>query len=222
MVLLISSLVGLSQLIGRFTIAGCMSEGSSAEGLFSSSSKCSAHLLRFFSVPVMFLLCFSLTGRSGLLYLPDSFLVVAYSYLMIPLSAACSSSFARPLKQFQLSILTLFFTSLLAFVWYSCAFVARVWLLFIADFFSRSWILRQVSAVIQSFCCIFFRPTSSWQFDVSISLMFCHRLFRSGSSSYCFCNTWNLSARFSLYSSLVCRSFRRTTLYFSLLVADPI
>ena len=75
--------------------------------------------------------------------------------------------------------------------------------------------------VSQSFCCCFFRQAISWQVDVSVCLAFCHWLFRSGSSSCSTCNRWNLSARFSLYFSLVCGSFRRPKLYFCLFVAVP-
>ena len=60
--LLISSLVGWSDLRGRSTPAGCMSGGSS---LFKSSSKCSAHLLSICSVPIMLFPSLSLTDRSG-------------------------------------------------------------------------------------------------------------------------------------------------------------
>ena len=65
MALLISSLVDLSHLIGRLTIAGCMSGLSSVADLFSSSFKCSDHLLSGCSVPVMFLPCLSLTALFG-------------------------------------------------------------------------------------------------------------------------------------------------------------
>jgi len=95
MVLLISSLVGLSELMGKFTITGCISRGSSVAGLFSISSNCSFPLLSCCSIPVMFLSCLSLTCRSGFLYLPANFLVVSYSCLTFPLYAACSASFAR-------------------------------------------------------------------------------------------------------------------------------
>ena len=73
--------------------------------------------------------------------------------------------------------------------------------------------------MVQSFCCCLLRLTPSWQVDISICLPFCHWLFMYGSSSYNSGNTCNLLARFSLYTSLVCGSFRRSTLYICLFVA---
>ena len=74
---LISSLAGLSQLIGRSSSAGWMTGGFGGAGLFRSSSKCSAHLSSCCSFPMIAFPSLSFTGRSGWQYLPDSFLVVS-------------------------------------------------------------------------------------------------------------------------------------------------
>ena len=111
----------------------------------------------------------------------------------------------------------LFFTYLLTSAYSSCAFAFAVLvrLLFTAVFFSfRIWTLRKVSTEIHSFCCGVLGPTTSWQVDVHVSFMFCHCLFRSVSSSSSSCSIWNLLVSFNLYSSLVCASFRKLTLYF--------
>jgi len=68
-----------------------------------------------------------------------------------------------------------------------------------------------------------------WCFFNDFLAIWCQYLFdvlpqavQISSSSYCSGNTWNLLARFSLYSVLVCGCFRRPTLYFRLFVAVPI
>ena len=81
---MISSLVGGSQSISMSISASTMSGGFSGAGLLRSSSKCSAHLSSSCSESVMVCPCLSLTGRSGQLYLPASFLVVMYRSFMLP------------------------------------------------------------------------------------------------------------------------------------------
>ena len=154
---------------------------------------CSVYLARLLSccsVPVMLLPSLSFTGRSGLLYLPASFQL---ALLLLP--DVDEVAFVQ--------FYTLLYLSLLAIVCSSCACASAILvrLLFTADFSSfRTWILRQVSAVIQCFSYCFFRPTMSGQVDVSVCVVFSHRRFGSGSSSCNSCNTLNLFsvARFSL------------------------
>ena len=80
--------------MGRLFPAGWISGGFSGGGLLSSSSKYFTHRLSWPSFVLMVLLSLSFSGRSGLVYLPDSFLVVSCIRLMFPFLAAASAWFA--------------------------------------------------------------------------------------------------------------------------------
>ncbi len=91
--LLIYSRLGLSQLMGRSVSAGWMSGMSGGVGLFSNSSKCSAHLLSCPALSTIDLPSLSFNGLSVWLFFP-----LQYSGNVIGLfhiAAACSASAAR-------------------------------------------------------------------------------------------------------------------------------
>ena len=98
-------------------------------------------------------------------------------FLLVQLSrvsAACSllCLFCQTVDVAAFVCFNILFSSLLASVSSSCVFGALVRLMFIAGFFSfRTGILRQISAVFQSFCYGFIRPPASWQIDVGVCLM---------------------------------------------------
>ena len=97
-------------------------------------------------------------GLSVLMYLPVSVLVISYSCFMFPWAHASSASLARSSVKFALSVFTLFLTALFASVYSSCAaaFVALIWLLLTAPFFSfLTCTLLTVSAEIQCFLLVF-------------------------------------------------------------------
>ena len=114
MALVISSLVGFSRFMSRSLSARLIFRGFCGAGLFNSSSKCSAHLFSSPSMPWIVLPFLSLTGRSGQLCLPDSFLLMLYSVFKPFLAAALSPSSVRLSMNLRLSALALFFTFLLA------------------------------------------------------------------------------------------------------------
>ena len=183
---LISSLVGVLQLIRRSSSAGCMSGWFCGLGLLSSSPKCSAHLLFVYSCqdsPIFI---------SDFLNFPANFFVVSYSCFMFLLAAALSASSASPSTKSRLSVLTLFLTSLFAAVYsfWAAAFAALVRLLLTAPFLSfLICIFLIVSAEIQSFCCGFLLPSTSSHVVFTASLMWlqCLSMFTPSSSSY---NSW--------------------------------
>ncbi|VDO70206.1 unnamed protein product [Schistosoma margrebowiei] len=76
MVILISSIVGEATSIRRSVCAASMSGGFNGASLFKSSLKYSTHLFRCSRISVIDLSSWSLTGLSGLLYLPAKFFVV--------------------------------------------------------------------------------------------------------------------------------------------------
>ena len=174
--------------MGRSTSAGDVSGESGRAGLLRRSSKCLVHLLSCCSVPVMIFPSLSLTGHTGLLYI----CLILFSWCRTVVSYFCCLLLLLP--GCQCSCICLFLhSSLPLFLVCLCtsrAFAAFVRWLLTADLFDfRTWIVRQVSRVIQSSCCCFLKPSPSWQIDVSVRLVFCHWLFRSGSTSCRSCNT---------------------------------
>ena len=77
--LAISVLLGGLVLISRSWLGGGMSGGARGAGRLSVSLKCSAHLALCSSSPGMVFPSLSLTGRLGLLFFPDSALVISYT-----------------------------------------------------------------------------------------------------------------------------------------------
>ncbi|VDP18744.1 unnamed protein product [Schistosoma margrebowiei] len=136
MVMLISSIVGGSTLIGRSVGAASMLGGFSGAGLFKSSLKCSTHLFCCSSMLMITSPSLVFTGRSGLRRFPESFFVMLYSCLMFLSLEAFSAVFARSSTYLRLSVLILFFTCLFTSVYSACAldFSALVRLVLIAAF----------------------------------------------------------------------------------------
>ena len=157
MAFLISAFVGLSQLMGSSVSADGMSGGESGVGRFSSSLKCSDHCFSCSLVVVSWFPFLFFTGLSVCWNLPVSFLVTKCRSLRFPGPAAVSVCPARSLLYSLLSFLMLFFTSLSAAVYSSCAFALAtlVWLLFSTVFLSLLVSsLWMVSAEIHSLCCL--------------------------------------------------------------------
>ncbi|VDO50006.1 unnamed protein product [Schistosoma margrebowiei] len=132
MVMLISSIVGGPTSIGMSVGAASMLGGFSGAGGFKSFLKCSTHLFHCSSMLVITLPSLLFTGRSGLRRFPESFFVVSYSCLMFPSLAGFSAVSAKSSPHLRLSVLTLLFICLFAFVY--SAFSALVRLVFIAIF----------------------------------------------------------------------------------------
>ncbi|VDO48670.1 unnamed protein product [Schistosoma margrebowiei] len=151
--ILISSVVGGLTSIGRSVCAASMSGGFIGAGLFRSFLNYSTHPFRCYRISVIGLPSLSLTGFSGLLYFPSSFLVVSYSCFIFPSLAAFSAVVASSSTYFFLSALMLSFTCLFASMYSACAwtFSTRVRLFLIAVFlFFLSLILFSVSIKIHS------------------------------------------------------------------------
>lgn len=91
-------------------------------GLFSSSSKCSFHLL-LCSSPSSYFDVLSLTGLFCLARFPANFLIMSYRSFMFSVFAACSACVASSSMYFLLSALILCFVIFLAFSYSFCAFV---------------------------------------------------------------------------------------------------
>lgn len=91
--------------------------------LFSSSSKCSFHLLLCSSSPSSYFDVLSLTGLFCLARFPANFLVMSYRSFMFSVFAACSACVASSSMYFLLSALILCFVIFLAFSYSFCAFV---------------------------------------------------------------------------------------------------
>ncbi|KAH3730006.1 hypothetical protein DPMN_055985 [Dreissena polymorpha] len=83
MALLISSFVGVQQLLCRSFVAGRMSGGFAEAGLLSSSWKCSIHLFFCPSSSVITPPFLSLTGLSVLLNFPANLLVIENRSLVL-------------------------------------------------------------------------------------------------------------------------------------------
>ena len=73
-------------------------------GLFNSSLKLPAHRFSCCSVPMTAFPFLYWPDFSGLLYFPESFFVVFYSFFMSLLAAASSAFSARPSMKLRLSV----------------------------------------------------------------------------------------------------------------------
>ena len=105
MALLTSSLLGLLPSTYKNVSAGAMSGISLGGGLFRSSLKWSAHLLRCSSWSVSNSALLALTGLSRIFLEPAIFFVMEYSSFMSPLLAVSSAFLVRLSTKFRLSFL---------------------------------------------------------------------------------------------------------------------
>ena len=114
-------LLGGLVLISRSWVGGGMSGGARGAGRLSVSLKCSAHLALCSSSPGMVFPSLSLTGRLGLLFFPDSALVISCSLFMFHWPAAVSASLVSSSVWLLLSFLALFFTCLFFSQYWACS-----------------------------------------------------------------------------------------------------